>query len=206
MDLPPQTNRSDAAKDSRVTHAAWALTAEAFAKLLEAFSPDQEEAGRLYLSTHLKLVRFFEWKACRDPEHQVDITLNRVARKLLEGEQIGNVSGYAWGVANLVFKETLKQRDRQPLPLDGVDAIDPESACDDKTREQRLGCLDKCLAELVPESRVLIVGYYQQGTKAKHVRRTMAAQLGIGLNALRIRAHRIRIELEKCMDRCMQAA
>lgn len=188
-----------------MTHAEWALTPESFRKLLAAFSADEEEANRLYLSTHLKLVRFFEWKTCRDPEHQVDITLNRVARKLLEGQQIENVASFAWGVAQVVFMESLKPPDRFSVDVEDVDLIAPERTSADDTREQRLQCLDNCLDELPPESRTLIVEYYQQEKKAKEVRRRLAAQLGIPLNALRIRAHRIRLELEKCLELCLQA-
>ena len=40
-------------------------------------------------------------------------------------------------------------------------------------------------------------------TKIDH-RKQMADELGIGMNALRIRAHRIRTGLEECLKECLQ--
>lgn len=206
MDLPPQkTNQPDAPKSSRRTGAQWALTAEAFAKLLQAFSPDEEEAGRLYLSTHLKLTRFFEWRTCCDPEHLVDITLNRIARKLLQGQHIDNVFSYAWTVADFVSKEDFKRQKRLSVNLEDVELIAPEPSPEDETGDTRRKFLDECLKELEPESRALLRDYHQPETKAKDARRSLAARLGIAQNALRIRAYRIRAKLEQCVQKRMAA-
>src|SRR5215216_8153127 len=77
----------------------WALTQEAFDKLLTALGEDQESAAEKYLEIRSNLVRFFEWRGCPFPEDHADETINRVARRLFEGEQIENPSGYCMGVA-----------------------------------------------------------------------------------------------------------
>jgi hypothetical protein len=60
-------------------------------------------------------------------------------------------------------------------------------------REQRLECLDCCLHELKPEQRELVVEYYRDAKRQKiDRRRELAARLGISMNALGIRAWRIR--------------
>jgi len=204
--VPPQeTGQQDDPKSQRVTHAQWELTPEAFAKLLASFSPDEEEASKLYLSFHLKLVRFFEWKGCRDAENLVDVTFNRVARKLYEGQIIDNVYAFSRRVADIVYMETWKPEDRL-AEEEIIESIPSETIEDDDIRERRLKCLDECLAKEVSENRALILEYFSQEAKAKEIRRRMAARLGIPLNALRIRVHRIREKLEKCLEVCMTPA
>jgi DNA-directed RNA polymerase specialized sigma24 family protein len=206
VDIPPQENhRREEPKRQRVTHAQWELTPEALTKLLAAFSPNEAEASKLYLSFHLKLVRFFEWKGCRDAEHLVDVTFNRVARKLCEERLIDNVYAFSRRVADIVLKETWKAQERladeETLGIMFTEPVD-----EDDMRERRLKCLDECLTKETPENRALILEYFGQNDKAKEIRRRMAALLGIPPNALRIRVHRIRERLEKCLELCMTPA
>jgi DNA-directed RNA polymerase specialized sigma24 family protein len=61
------------------------------------------------------------------------------------------------------------------------------------------------LKKLSDESRELIVAYYREQQRAKiKLRKELAERLGIPLNALRIRAHRIRAKLEECVVNCLQ--
>jgi len=202
---PPKSNQLDPTPQSRVrvTHARWSLTEEALDMLLAAFSPDQDEATRTYLSTYGKLVHFFEWHACTDPESLVDTTFNRVARKIMEGQAIDNLIGFVYGVARLVFMETRREQERSAVPLDDINLKAHAAVPENDTRETRLNCLDRCLEKQPPESRALILDYYNQETPAKDIRKQLAAKLGIPLNALRIRAHRIRLDLEKCVEQCL---
>ncbi len=49
--------------------------------------------------------------------------------------------------------------------------------------------------------------YYHDEKRAKiDYRKQLADALGIPLNALRIRAHRVRISLEKCVKDCLAQA
>jgi DNA-directed RNA polymerase specialized sigma24 family protein len=67
-------------------------------------------------------------------------------------------------------------------------------------RELRLDSLDRCLQLLPPEQRDLIVEYYRDTGHAKIARRRdMAKRLGISMNALCVRASRIRAALESRM-------
>jgi DNA-directed RNA polymerase specialized sigma24 family protein len=57
---------------------------------------------------------------------------------------------------------------------------------------------------LSSENREIVTEYYQQDKKAKIDRRKMVAErLGITINALRIRAFRIRATLQECLMACM---
>jgi DNA-directed RNA polymerase specialized sigma24 family protein len=72
-------------------------------------------------------------------------------------------------------------------------------------KEQRLDCLDRCLQELKPEQRDLIVEYYADDRRQKiERRRELATRLGITMNALGIRAFRIRDGLMACVESCRQ--
>jgi len=59
--------------------------------------------------------------------------------------------------------------------------------------------------KLSPENRELVMRYYDcDGRERIEQRKIMAEALGIAPNALRIRAFRIRAELEKCLTECVQ--
>jgi len=63
------------------------------------------------------------------------------------------------------------------------------------------------LDSLPKENRKLIIDYYQEERRVKiELRQELADKLNIPLNALRIRAHRIRVGLEKCITNCLQVS
>lgn len=151
-----------------------------------------------------KLVRYFEWRSCIAPEDHADETINRVARRIDEGENIFNLPAYFATVARLVFMESLRQPERISVPLEEAPEISVEQPLEDEYREARLRCLDQCLKTLPLEGQTLILEYYHDEKRAKiDLRRQLAEGLGIPLNALRIRAHRIRIVLENCVRSCL---
>ena len=82
------------------------------------------------------------------------------------------------------------------------------SATDDerKIKEQRLHCLEQCLSKLESANREIIARYYigKARVKIEH-RRALAEDLGITMNALSIRACRIRDKLETCVRECVSA-
>ncbi|HEX7152974.1 MAG TPA: sigma-70 family RNA polymerase sigma factor [Thermoanaerobaculia bacterium] len=175
----------------------------AFEQLLTSFDSDRDRAGTHYRDLHRKLVKFFEWQCVREPEAQADEVLDRVLRKVEEGEHIANLPAYAHGVARLVLLEVRKKTDRETEVLRLVqhateDAFVPRLEHDEGERQQQ--CFEQCLATLTPENRDIILKYYAGEQRAKiEARRELAASLGMDLNALRVRAHRIRTQLEKCV-------
>jgi DNA-directed RNA polymerase specialized sigma24 family protein len=86
----------------------WVITQDAFDLLLRKLDEDRDRAGERYEAARRKLVKFFELRGSDAPEEHADETLNRVARKLAEGERIENVNAYLLGVARLVLKEVFK--------------------------------------------------------------------------------------------------
>lgn len=200
----PSVDEASLRTGARVPHGKWSLTKKAYDQLLACFSADEAEASKQLLIAYLKLVRFFEWHGCDSPDICADKTIDRAARRIDEGERIDNLMGYLNGIANYVLMEARKEQERAPLPLDPTDRHAFESPAEDEEREARLRCLDACLEKLQAEDRAVILGYYQEEKRAKiNFRKQMADRLGVGLNALRIRAYRIRTRLEECVIECL---
>jgi hypothetical protein len=84
------------------------LTPQSFAKLLAILAPSPESAGEKYEQLRRQLIKFFEWRGSHISDQLADETLNRLARKIDEGEQIEkNVTAFSFGIARFVFLETL---------------------------------------------------------------------------------------------------
>jgi DNA-directed RNA polymerase specialized sigma24 family protein len=183
----------------------WSLTQEAFDKLLAAFSQDREEAARQYEALRSKLIRFFEWRGIALAEARADEVLNRVARRIDEGQQVDNVVAYAYRVAYLVFLEALKEPELIDLDQETIQPLTNEQTFEDAEHERRQRCFDRCLEGLTVGNGKTILSYYQEERGAKiERRRNLADQLKISLDALRIRVHRIRKGLEECITNCLQ--
>jgi len=183
----------------------WALNQEAFDKLLVAFDVDRETAGRKYLEIRTNLTRFFEWRGCSFPEDHADETINRMAKRVFEGEAILNHSGYAMGVARLLLLEINKGRQREQSALAEIGAA-PDIYVPEDDDESRLTCLRSCLQTLSPDNRELILQYYQ-GEKGEKIenRKKLLDRLGIPVNTLRMRALRLRERLQACVEECQGA-
>jgi hypothetical protein len=63
----------------------------------------------------------------------------------------------------------------------------------------------RCLQFLAREKRELILDYHvYEGHDKIETHKMMAHELGISKGALRLRAHHIRSELEKCVQQCLE--
>jgi RNA polymerase sigma factor (sigma-70 family) len=184
----------------------WVLTRESLDKLLICLDPDRERAGEKYENLRRTLVSFFEWRGCPFPEEQADETLNRAARKLGEGTPIHNLQGYCYGVARRLALELAQQQSREAQREELSDDLPAPSAGEEGwERERRLECFEHCLRSLPVESQVLIIQYYQAEKRAKIDNRAKLAQrLSIPLNTLRVRAYRIREQLDACIANCLR--
>ena len=184
-------------------HRKWSLTQEAFDRLLACLADDREIAGEKYLEIRRNLIRFFEWRGCPFPEDHADETVNRVARRLSEGEELRNPSAYFIGVARLLVLEIVKARAKESQALEevAVSAVEPVEPTAD---EPRIECLQECLATLSAPNRELILQYYQ-GEKGEKInnRRKLTERLGVPVNTLRMRALRLRERLQGCVEQCV---
>lgn len=182
----------------------WVLTEQSLAGFLARLDEDPARAGEQYEVWRRKLVKLFEWRGSATPEDLADATLNRLARKIDEGEVIRNFAGYVGSTARLVWLETLKEEERARGALEDMRVLAPHYS---ENGSQRVECFELCLENLPAEKRVLILDYYREARNRKiELRKQLAAKMGMPLNALRIRAHRIRVQLEKCVGNCIKKA
>jgi DNA-directed RNA polymerase specialized sigma24 family protein len=181
---------------------------QTFRRLLDWLDQGVKTDGESYLAIRSRLLAYFDRKNCLNTDELADETLNRVARRL--EEEGGNIetetpAKYCYTVARFVFMEHLRAKQKEVVALDNIsrspDGTDQE---DHDRKEKMLECLDRCAAELEPSQRELIFSYYtgEQRVKIEN-RRSLAEKLSITVNALSIRACRIRDKLEACVKGCV---
>ena len=182
------------------------LTKVAFERLLEWLDDGVESNGERYLEIRRRLVQYFDRRNRPNPDDLADETLNRVARTLAEAGAIATrpPARYCYVVAKFVLFEDVR-RERRRVAFDEASAglAAPAAWREPDVREQRLDCLERCLQQLKPDQRELIVEYYADTRRRKiERRRELAARLGISMNALAIRAWRIRDRLMAAVEAC----
>ncbi len=189
----------------------WAITAESFHRLLDWLDAGKNSDGQNYLEMRARLVTYFDRKNCLNPDELADETLNRVARRIAEEGTIETETPakFCYITARFVFMESLRGSEKNNVPLD--DALrQPRgqklaAANDDEReiKEKRLNCLEHCTEKLERANREIIVRYYFGEERVKiENRRALAQSLEISVNALSIRACRIRDKLEGCVGKC----
>jgi DNA-directed RNA polymerase specialized sigma24 family protein len=193
------------AAPARAARQKWTLTQDAFDRLLASLGPDRDAAAGRYLDIRRNLVRLFEWRGCAAPDEYADETINRCARRIVEGEEIRDVAMYCIGVARMMAREMQRDRARAARSLD--EAPEPRAAPFEPEHDpaQRVECLRLCLGQLSPENRDLILRYYQgeKGDKIRN-RRGLGALFGVGPGTLRMRALRLRERLQSCAQDCVE--
>jgi len=193
----------------------WILSPEAFRRLLRWLDDGSDSGGERYLEMQRRLTAYFSRKNCLCSDELADETLNRIARKLDEKGTITEVSAlhYCYIVAKFVFLENV--RSVKPIQTGATELRNSDSATrraagvseigTEDLREKTFGCLEKCLGQLSANDRELILEYYRGEQRAKIERRAeLTTRLGITMNALSIRACRIRNKLEACVDKCIR--
>ncbi|MCY7377146.1 MAG: hypothetical protein LH472_14395, partial [Pyrinomonadaceae bacterium] len=137
----------------------WTLTPEAFERLLLSFDSDREQAGQKYENLRRKLLEFFEARGSHAPDEHADETLNRAARKIVEGEAVENINNYCYGVARFLWLEASRGRAKEPIALDddcAASGEDEEEREQRRQRERRIECFEECLRKLPDETRTFI--------------------------------------------------
>lgn len=171
--------------------AQFVLTQEPFDRFLARLDTDREEAGKKYEALRRKLITFFRCRDCPEAEDLTDETIDRVIRKQGE-EDIQEVIPYVLAFARRVASEAHRREPPGPPPP----APPPEGG------ERQLQILDGCMDLLPPTERALILDYYQHEKSQKvEDKRRIASAMGIAPTALRVRAYRIRRQLENCVAR-----
>jgi len=193
----------------------WVLTGEALTGLLKFLDADPERAAAEYERLRQRLMKLFRWRGCLSFEEYTDITVDRVARMIASGVEIHTSNRYAlfYGVAMNLVREHWRDAERQRKALDQVpppsEPPHPEEVLARRDeailREARIRCLRGCLQRLPTASLSLIKRYYADGDVLdKNQRKQIAAELKISASTLRVRAHRIRSDVGRCVEMCLQ--
>lgn len=195
-----------------------ALTPGALDALLRFLDDDPERAAAEYERIRQRLIKLFRWRGCLNFHDYADATVDRVAHLIGGGTEIRTGNPYAlfYGVAINLLREHWRETERErrvfgalrhapataPAPDEVIEQRDA-----DRARERRLRCLRACLERLPADSLALITRYYGEGSVLdKDQRKALARELNVSINALRVRAHRIRSDVGGCVEDCTHRA
>ncbi|MET0645307.1 MAG: sigma-70 family RNA polymerase sigma factor [Pyrinomonadaceae bacterium] len=184
------------------------LSPDNFKKFLDRLDPDPEQAAKKYLTLCESLVKLLAWRGCptMDAENLADETVNRVSKQLEHEKEVKNFQNYCRGVA---MKILLEYKRKRPIVNEFEERFQPSfSEPLPDVNDERMKCLEECLKELDPGDRQLVIDYYasQNEEKNKVLRKKLAAERGMTLGTLRVKAFRLRARLEKCIKKCLDAA
>jgi DNA-directed RNA polymerase specialized sigma24 family protein len=170
-----------------------------------------ESGGETYIEMRRRLVAYFDRRNRPFADDLADETFNRISKTLEQSVPIAVTppARYCYVVARFVLLEDIR-RSRRYIPVDesrDLLPFAPRAAAGaedrDSMKEQRLECLDRCLDQLKPDQRELAIEYYRDAKRQRiERRRALAERLRITMNALGVRACRIRNALETCVDAC----
>ncbi len=176
------------------------LTTESFDALLDWLDPDRGLAAQKYETIRAGLIKMFVAKGFSDAEDLADSVIDRVVCRLpdIRSNYVGEPASYFHGVARNVVHEARRRKeittDVQQVSINQIT---------DLSRE--IECLRKCLSLLPDEQRKLLLEYYVDKKRAKiEGRKKLAMELGLTNVTLRVRAHRIRTALQKCVLKCLK--
>lgn len=176
--------------------------ADKFYALLKWLDPDDQRAAEKYESIRRRLVQFFALRQCVAPEELTDETISRVAGHVAEvaTSYHGEPSKYFYAVARKVLIDNSGKPPAHQLSEAGLLASSVEA--DDQLYE----CFHKCMLTFTADNRELLLAYYDgSGRSRAEIRRRLATQLGVTVNALRIRAVRTTVILRECVENCMKS-
>jgi hypothetical protein len=172
------------------------LTRDAWNQLLRALDPDAALAASRYEQLRRHLIALYRARDLPCPEDLADQVLDHVASRLVHGA-LGkaDLAPYVRVVARQIADdaESLCTRERPPDPS----ALPQLPAWLD---DDPLSRLCRCL-EALPRSERRTLLEYQTGIGYERIRRrkALAAELGIPMNALRVRVHRLRARVTAMM-------
>lgn len=174
------------------------IKAELFDYFLNWLDPERDTAAKKYQALRAQIISFLVRRRCTEPEKLADDALTIFAHRLPHlREKIRDPLPYLTVVARNLNTELITSR-HLPLPAD-IPAAPPSL---DETEEERIfESLEECLRELRAEDRELFLQYFEWESQDRaDFRKEMSAQRGITPNALRLRIHKIKLRLRRCIN------
>jgi len=158
------------------------------------------DVASAYERLRLRLVTFFRLRFPVEAEALADEAIDRLARRIEDGTQVDNPAAYAIGIARfLLLEASARQKKESQAAREAFyewELQRPETESD-----PALPALQDCLEAMGGDSARLILEYYVADGGASRIerRQRLAENLGLTPNALRNRALRARLALEKCV-------
>jgi DNA-directed RNA polymerase specialized sigma24 family protein len=165
-----------------------------FDRLFQLLERDAQSVEEGYLYCRFKLVKFFAWRRCEDPDSLADETISRLLKNVQSGQEISSDKpySYVYAIATNVFREYIraKKKDLALVAIDEARGIGITTVEDD--------CQRQCVEKMPIEKRELLARYYLDDED----REVIANESGLSLNALRLQVHRIKHGLKRCVEEC----
>lgn len=168
----------------------------AFERLLQSLEPKAASGGDRFRRFRSKMIKFFSWRSCEDPDNLADETTSRLLKNILAGQEISpeHPYSYVYAIATNVFLEYLRAQKKSGIRAE-VDELRehpiPEAA---ET------CHTSCLAQLSPDKREFLEHYYLDSVD----RDELARENGQTVNALRLTVFRYKTALKNCIENCLK--
>lgn len=168
----------------------------AFDRLFSLLEPEALSVDAGFQRCRLKLIKFFAWRHCEDPNSLADETISRLLKNIAGGQEISadHPYSYVYAIAVNVFKEYLRAQKKSSL-LTQIDewreTASPARAAD---------CRSLCLAQLSVAKVELLAHYYLDDVD----RNDIARENGLTLNALRLQIYRYKVGLRRCLKNCLK--
>ncbi len=165
-----------------------------FDDLLIRLEPNLPSREARYIHLRLKMYKFFEWGRCKESWERADETLTRLVKNVRAGEHVRSYS-YVYTIAQYVFSEYRRMEKRDESIANN--ATPPTARVADPT----LDCKKECMARLEHDKRELLERYY-----SGEASEDLAEMLGISVENLRLRIHRIKKKLMQCYHDCLKGS
>jgi DNA-directed RNA polymerase specialized sigma24 family protein len=168
--------------------------ATAFDRLLQALEPEALSTNDKFRRCRSKLVRFFVWRHCEDPDNLADETTSRLVKNIQAGQEISaeRPYSYVYAIASNVFLEHLRSKRKTGIQTD-IDDLK------DLTAPEKIdNCWTVCLAQLSADKREFLEEYYLDSID----REQFARDKGMTINALRLTIFRYKDALKRCVENC----
>jgi DNA-directed RNA polymerase specialized sigma24 family protein len=176
--------------------------------VLDRLARDRDVAVA-YEQLRMRLVTFFRLSCPVEAEALADEAIDRLGRRLSDGTPVDNLGGYALGIARfLVMEAGARRRKEQNAARESMMEQESDAYLEQPEFDPAVPALRGCLNCIDAESARFILEYYASDDGAARIerRRQLAERMGMTPNALRNRALRTRMALEKCVRARLRTA
>lgn len=181
-----------------------------------------EQLDTLYPLLRKKLILYFTGRKISPAEDYADEVIERVLKKISEGEQIENINAFTLGVAKFVFLEACRKPHTVAINSAGEIETEIDGDISGKTVPKQLiihpvsqadeniytYCLRKALAELPEEKRLMLLAYYSiSENSANYIdrRKQLADRYGLRLETLYTAVCRLRKKIAESINKHLNA-